>query len=116
MGFDYLDKKNWIDITREERFFCAYLYFDIKKDVNNFINWLNENTLDPKYNDKKIHLGLDVKQEWDVGFEVCFYRDYKHQNRESVQKDYSPKRTFDLCLFSPDTIIIIEAKVQQIRR
>ena len=106
MGFDYLDKKNWIDITREERFFCAYLYFDIKKDVNNFINWLNENTLDPKYNDKKIHLGLDVKQEWDVGFEVCFYRDYKHQNKEYLFKRIIPLKELLICVSSHRILLL----------
>ena len=50
--------------------------------------------------------------EWEPAFEVCFYRDLWHlQGRKG--KPHSPKRTFDLCLFSEDAIVILEAKAQQ---
>lgn len=44
-----------------------------------------------------------------MGYEVCFYRDL-WQLRGRKDALYSPKRTFDLCLFSDAAIVIIEAK------
>lgn len=104
MGFSYLEGRNWLDVTREERLFCSYLYWDIKDKEKDFILWLNENT----------DLELRVDDNWEVGYEVCFYRDLQKLKEESIRSaKYSPKRTFDLCLFSEDTIVIIEAKAQQ---
>lgn len=40
MSFSYLNNKKWSQITRDERFFCAELYFEIKKDPAMFLNWL----------------------------------------------------------------------------
>ena len=109
MGFKYLGDENWINFSREERLFCAHLYWRIRNQEHNFIKWLNENT----------SLDLEEDCEWEVGYEVCFYRDYyfkmrKFLKNESIKKSaYSGKRTFDLCMFSPNKILIIEAKVQQ---
>ena len=112
MGFSYLDNKNWIDISREERLYCAHLYFQIKGKELQFVKWLNEF--------KSMYLTTDC--EWEIGYEVCFYRDYlknvenksiRVENRKYEDSTYSEKRTFDLCLFSEDTIIIIEAKVKE---
>lgn len=104
MGFKYLDGENWINISREERLFCAHLYWRIRNKKHNFIKWLNDNK----------SLGLDKNCEWEVGYEVCFYRDYfKLKNKLIKNSGYSQKRTFDLCMFSENRILIIEAKVQQ---
>lgn len=102
MGFSYLNGKNWADITREERFFCAELYSVVKGKEGEFVKFLNS----------KAKLGLpekDLDAEWECGFEVCFYRDFAHESK--APNEYSPKRTFDLCLFSEKVILIIEAKV-----
>ena len=40
MGFNYLNGKKWADITRDERFFCAHLYFEMQKDLKPFLNLL----------------------------------------------------------------------------
>jgi hypothetical protein len=61
--------------------------------------------------------------DWEVGYEVCFYRDilklYGHGVKEKMEDLIAKigpnavnliKRTFDLVLFSSDTIVIIEAK------
>lgn len=104
MGFTYLKECSWLDVTREERLFCSYLYWDIKGKEKDFVLWLNENT----------DLGLRVDDNWEVGYEVCFYRDLQKLRKEPLDLTrYSIKRTFDLCLFSENTIVIIEAKVQQ---
>lgn len=104
MGFTYLDGKNWLNVTREERLFCSYLYWDIKGREKDFVRWLNENS----------DLDLRFEDNWEVGYEVCFYRDLQKQRGEPLDlTKYSKKRTFDLCLFSESTIVIIEAKVQQ---
>ena len=112
MGFDYLNGLNWKDVTRDERYFCAELYFEIKQDTLAFVKWLKENKVTPISDE-------EMKAEWEIGFEVCFYRDYiikygDDTGEKSIRNSkYSQKRTFDLCLFSPNRIIVIEAKAQQ---
>jgi hypothetical protein len=104
-GFNYLKGKKWREITREERFFCAELYFEIKNNERDFVTWLNTKT----------DLNLDTKAEWEIGYEVCFYRDYNKYffgGRSIKGIEYPQKRTFDLCLFSNETLVIIEAKAQ----
>ena len=104
MGFSYLQNKNWLEITREERLYCAFLYWDIKDREKNFISWLDDNH----------GLQLDSDAGWEIGYEVCFYRDLLKSRGESVNPiQYSSKRTFDLCLFSEEAMVIIEAKVRQ---
>jgi hypothetical protein len=111
VGLSYLKNKKWEDITREERFFCSHLYHSIINREKKFIEWLNNNTT----------LKLKPNANWEIGYEVCFYRDLIHHWKDDVKrmakiknpKQYSPKRTFDLCLFSNDHIVIIEAKAQQ---
>lgn len=100
----YLGNKTWSEITREERYFCAELFFDIQFNPKSFIFFLNH----------RFHTNYDAKQFWEVGFEVCFYRDYFYSKQKKVRlTEYSEKRTFDLCLFSNTHIIIIEAKADQ---
>lgn len=107
----YFDGKDWKEITRDERYFCCELYFEIRKAPNRFIKWLN----------KILVLELnktEINQQWETAIEVCFYRDYVNNigtcNTKNISKTkYSPKRTFDLCIFSETHIIIIEAKAQQ---
>ena len=106
MGFDYLNGKNWKDVTRDERTYCAELFFVVKQDVHQFVKWLNE----------KVSLNLsqeELELEWEIGYEVCFYRDVrKFQGKAIKGSGYSQKRTFDLCLFSENRIVVIEAKSQ----
>ena len=104
MGFSYLQGKSWLEITREERLYCAFLYWDVKDREKDFISWLNDSH----------GLQLDSDAGWEIGYEVCFYRDLLKSRGESVNPtQYSSKRTFDLCLFSEEAMVIIEAKVQQ---
>ena len=114
----YLGGSTWNTISREERLFCAELYFPLSRmpSMKPFIAWLTA---------KGDELHLRVDDHWSVGYEVCFYRDMIHafgldgsrgirkkQNADTGQ-DYMPKRTFDLALFHPKHIVIIEAKAQQ---
>lgn len=125
MGLTYLKGKNWIDISREERLFCSHLYHKIKshQDIKEFIKWLNE-TISP-VKDFKNEIKLNPDQHWEVAYESCFYRDLLKLHGYGVKEkledfkkieavgDYAInliKRTFDLALFSDDTIVIIEAK------
>ncbi|MDP2345547.1 MAG: hypothetical protein Q8O67_31680 [Deltaproteobacteria bacterium] len=55
---------------------------------------------------------LDPAANWELAFEACFYRDLWH-HRERKGRLYSPKRTFDLALFSDDVVVIIEAKAAE---
>jgi hypothetical protein len=71
--------KPWSEITREEIYFCAELFFEIRKGVKKFIQFLNIN---PSFN-------LNKDEEWEVGFEVCFYRDYLYSIGESVKVEYN---------------------------
>jgi hypothetical protein len=105
MPFPYLQNKNWSDITRDERFFCAELYNEIKQNPIVFIELLQT----------KIPT-LKVVNNIEVGFEVCFFRDYvkefgdENGNKSIKNSTYSQKRTFDLCLFLENSLLIIEAK------
>lgn len=104
MGLKWLDNKNWSDITRDERFFCAHLYKAILEDKNGipgFVRIINE----------ECKLELPENANWELGYEVCFYRDLSFFDNTYECK--SPKRTFDLCLFSDGWIVIIEAKAYQ---
>jgi hypothetical protein len=106
MGFSYLHGGNWRDISREERLYCAHLFYSIQKDVNKFVRLLVS----------QLQIAEEeLKCEWEIGFEVCFYRDFYYGilNKPIKESKYSQKRTFDLCLFSENRIIIIEAKVDQ---
>jgi hypothetical protein len=94
MSFKYLNNNKWKDVTRDERLFCSYLYHYVKNDTLSFINLINSK------NSQKI----DINIYWEIGFEVNIYRDLF---------GIKTKRTFDLCLFSEEMIIIIEAKAHQ---
>lgn len=103
MGVSYLNDRPWSIWTREERFFCAVLYSHAIKDPSRFAGCLIE----------LARLGANPGGEWDLGLEVCFYRDYLWRKGLTTAKksDLPAKRTFDLCLFGERDIIIIEAKV-----
>lgn len=103
MGWSYLNGKNWAEVTRDERYFCQQLFATVqRRGVREFVELLNRIT----------GLSLAVDAEWELGYEVCFYRDL-WQLRGCKGALHSPKRTFDLCLFSHRQIVIIEAKAQQ---
>lgn len=104
-GLSYFEGRRWSDITREERLFCAELYQVMKAHPRGFVRSLNAVTT------------LDLKEDtfWDVGYEVCFYRDVlDHRGAAKGGSKYSLKRTFDLCMFSEDAIVVIEAKSHQL--
>ena len=104
MGLTYFSGQTWAAISREERFYCAVLYSHVRQDPQAFVKWLTGVT----------KLPLDPSAFWDVGYEVCFYRDYLKSLGRSVRESlYSDKRTFDLCLFSDEAIVIIETKVYE---
>jgi hypothetical protein len=104
MSISYFNGHTWSDLTREERYYCHVLFSHASIDPADFAIWLNQ----------KCDLRLDLQSEWDLGLEVCFYRDYLwHQQKRVRSTDFSPKRTFDLCLFGEKDIIVIEAKVDQ---
>jgi len=109
MALSYFgNKKRWENITREERYFCSALFWHVKNNSleNQFVECLNELTQSKKN---------DHVKYWEIGYEVCFYRDYLKaiHNRSTHDTGYSGKRTYDLCLFSENRIIIIEAKAHQ---
>ena len=107
LGIDYLRNKPWSSWTRDERFFCSLLYSHARSDAAAFARWLISTA----------GLKASPEGEWDLGFEVCFYRDYLWQleldHRVHALEDGAVplKRTFDLCLFGERAIIIVEAKV-----
>jgi hypothetical protein len=100
MGFRYLKNNRWSQVTRDERFFCQRLYELVRREsAEAFVSYLNDN----------LSIDLTDRGEWEIGFEVCFYRDLWHLKGRNGTL-YSPKRTFDLCLFGENEIVIIEAK------
>ncbi len=113
MGFEYLNGKNWKDISRDERRFCADLVFQLQlnRTQRAFVEWVI----------KKNELKINDFNDFEIDFEVCFYRDlifnyefYNKVNLEGKKKIKGLlKRTFDICIFLPNDIIIIEAKAAQ---
>lgn len=104
MGIPYFNGLTWKDLSRDERFYCFCLYQSVVDEPNQFAEFVVA----------KAGLCIEPTSDWDIGVEVCFYRDYLWHQRKPVHgSGFSPKRTFDLCLFSPNAIIIIEAKVDQ---
>lgn len=102
MTIKYLKGHKWSEWTRDERYFCSVLYFHASADVQGFASWLIDSA----------RLDLSKEGSWDIGFEVCFYRDYLWQlGRSAKAEGFPPKRTFDLCLFGEEKIIVVEAKV-----
>jgi hypothetical protein len=100
MGFNYLENKRWSQVTRDERFFCQHLFQLVRSEsAEVFADYISQ----------FLSLGLSNDGEWEIGFEVCFYRDLWHLKGRKGEL-YSPKRTFDLCLFGEKDIVIIEAK------
>jgi hypothetical protein len=94
----YFKGKSWNEeISRTETVFCAELFFFWKKEEN-LIDFIDRFKL--------------VPGNYDVGYEVSFYRDFLKDEIE-FEGEYKLKRTFDLALFSEKDIYIIEAKAQQ---
>ncbi len=126
MGHEYIfDKKAWIEITREERLFCSHLYHKINtpERAKEFINWIN--TIKSPVKEFNNQNSLNSNDDWEASFETCFYRDLLKSHGFGVKEKFEDlkkienigsnavnliKRTFDLVLFSNDTILIIEAK------
>jgi hypothetical protein len=107
MKLPYLGNAEWSSITREERYFCAELFHAIRGREAEFVAWLGELP-------GMRSVELDAGRSWEVGFEVCFYRDLlKSVGKPIKPAPFPQKRTFDLCLFSPADVVIIEAKAQQ---
>lgn len=113
MGFDYLNGKKWKDISRDERRFCADLVFQLEKSgkQKEFVQWINHHC----------NLNINDTTNFEIDFEVCFYRDliFDHELEKTVNLEGKKeikgllKRTFDICIFLPNDIIIVEAKVAQ---
>ncbi len=90
----YFNNKSWSQISREERFFCAELFFKIRSNPKPFLAFLGKKS-----------------ENYEIAYEVCLYRDLIKANGESIKEASLPqKRTFDLALFSEQEIVIIEAK------
>lgn len=95
MIIKYLDSKSWNELTREERYFCAELFFEVRNNPEPFLKLIDK----------------DSSSKFEVAYEVCFYRDYSTHFEESIKEsNFSQKRTFDLALLSDKELIIVEAK------
>ena len=103
MTLSYFPNGNWSSTSREERYFCQALFQRIKESEQKFVKFLNA----------KAGLGLNESDSWEIGYEVCLYRDVLHARGQPNSSEYSIKRTFDLCLFSEQQVVVIEAKAQQ---
>jgi hypothetical protein len=102
MSDGWLGGAKWADWTREERYFCAVLFRYADENPGRFARWVVDTA--------NLDQALLVGTKWEVGYEVCFYRDYLWERGELEGTDLPTKRTFDLCLFAPNVVIVIEAK------
>ena len=116
-------ERSWVDITREEREFCAVLFSEVSHHDSEFVEFLNENTIVPS--EGKLNLPTEV--DWDIGLEVALYRDldfYGIDLSDKLRKIWkdprgpgkgnplrsAKARKFDLALMSEHHIVVIEAK------
>lgn len=112
VGQPYLNGLPWSDWSRDERFFCGALYGHISQNPTDFADWLIDHLSEHPGTGRPAVSGISKGGRWDAGYEVCFYRDYLWQQRQSARaQGLSAKRTFDLCLFGERDIVVIEAKV-----
>ncbi len=93
----------WWQVSREERYFCAELYKTLRGKEAMFVKFLNG----------KYAKQLQEQANWELAYEVCFYRDWKTKGHPVPDLNLSMKRTFDLVLFSDAQIVLFEAKAQQ---
>jgi len=95
----------WEDITREERYFCSFLFHDIRTNSNPFMTLIRDNGLRAAPDTTIV----------DVGYEVCFFRDVFRVGDGLIERQRAlEKQTFDFVLWLSDkSMIIIEAKAQQ---
>lgn len=101
----YLGNTSWQELTREERFFTAVLFFELCHELQPFLDLLLQKDILKRPFDGAL---------FEPAFEVCFYRDLFHKYQMNKGKDFfSLKRTFDLALFSEELLIIVEAKANQ---
>ena len=107
-GLSWLCEKTWEQVTREERYFCAELFFVIQKDNRRFVQFLREKAHWPIPEMKR----PIPEMNWNPAYEVSFYRDYDSM-KDKPKGKFSHWRTFDLALFSNEAIILIEAKAHQ---
>lgn len=103
MGPRYFGGSTWDRITREERAFCAELYFQARSDPERFVRLLVA----------KASVPASLHGPWDVAYEACFYRDYLHRFAPARKPEFACKRTFDLALFGDDAILVVEAKAAE---
>ena len=108
-------KESWLDISREERLFCAHLYEFLREKENcgKFIDSLDVASKDVASGEVEVSQDALRKDNYEVGYEVCFYRDLAHAHGKSdlISRESGLKtRTFDLCLFGQKHIVIVEAK------
>jgi hypothetical protein len=103
VDIQYLMNQPWSSWSREERLFCAVLYEHGRRQPRDFAHWLIDAS----------SLGVSAEGDWDIGYEVCLYRDFLWQKGDlaASRQEFPQKRTFDLCLFGQSSLIIVEAKV-----
>lgn len=103
MGLGYFgDRGSWSAITREERVFCAALWYHLQRDLTPFLGVLAREL---KFTDSA------TPSAWEVGYEVCLYRDLQFAGlSEQPAENNRQKHTLDLALFGPKDVVIIEAK------
>lgn len=105
----WLDGEKWVEITREERQFCADLYLEIRDQPSEFVRLITEcKHKEPPGNP------LCEDSDWEVVYEMAYYRDliYAEKTR-GVECAGSTSRKFDLALISDQQLVIVEAKAQQ---
>lgn len=112
MDKPYLNNQPWSAITRDERTYCAHLYFLFKNEPKKLVDLIKKSRILEKKGFKNTF--EPDGGNWELGYEVCFYRDLLKKYGLSVREKGLPeKRTFDLCLFSDNEIVIIEAKAHE---
>ena len=105
----WLDGEQWVEITREERHFCADLYLEIRDRPSEFVQ-----LIDVYGHKENPEIALDENLDWEVAYEMAYYRDLIYAEKaDADEREGSKSRKFDLALVSDEQLIIVEAKAQQ---
>lgn len=84
MDFKYLNGKNWLNTTREERQFCAALFSFVRDKPQDFVRLLKKAKW---YRDSTLVKLNDDQTDWEVGFEVALGRDLCEESLSDLSKE-----------------------------
>lgn len=94
---EYIVNKKWSEVNQERKYFCAELFYEIRKNPLPFWEVCG------------------LSQEYDIAYQVRFFREFIQELKNSCFQsfDIPVKRIFDLALLSRNELVIIETSTKK---